>query len=229
LPAFFFAHNPNMNPSSGRYRKLSWIALAAVICAVIAGALAYLWRDEDKNLTAELEAALAAAELHPEVRKGSADPQTAVRRLREHLERRPEDARAWVLYARMQAELDRFSEAALGYEKALALSPKVAKDPAVWCEYADVLAMAQGGKLAGRPRELIARALALDSHHPKALEMAGSAEYEQGRYKEALGYWRPLLTKLEPGSQMHRELAAAIERTERLAAEKPAGAGKARH
>ena len=221
MPAFFFAHNPNMNPSSGRYRKLSWIALAAAICAVIAGALAWLWRGEDKNLTAELEAALSAAESH----RRMGDPEITVRRLREHLERQPGDARAWVLHARLQAELDRFGEAAQGYEKALALSPKVAKDPAVWCEYADVLAMAQGGKLAGRPRELIARALALDSHHPKALEMAGSAEYEQGRYKEALGYWRPLLAKLEPGTQMHAELAIAIERTERMAA----ATGKARN
>lgn len=211
---------------SGRHRTLSWIAIAVLLCAAIAGAAAWLWPGGERNLTADLEAALSSAQSHSEARKGSPDPETTVRRLREHLARAPGDARAWVLYARLQAELDRFGEAALGYEKALALSSKVAKDPAVWCEYADALAMTQGGKLAGRPRELIARALALDSYHPKALEMAGSAEYEQGRYQEALGYWRPLLAKLEPGSQMHRELAAAIERSERLAARKPAGAGK---
>ena len=204
-------------------RRASWLAAAATV--LLLAVAAYLWRGDEEGVAAELEAALSAAES----RQRGADPQTYVRRLREHLERQPRDARAWVLYARRQVELDRFAEAALGYEKALALSPKVAKDPAVWCEYADALAMAQGGKLAGRPRELVDRALALDLDHPKALEMSGSAEYEQGRYREALGYWRPLLAKLEPGSRLHRELAAAIERTERLSAATPAAAEKPRN
>jgi cytochrome c-type biogenesis protein CcmH len=161
--------------------------------------------------------------------KDPADIDAYARGLRAHLERQPRDARAWVLYARMQAELDRFAEAAQAYEKALASSPKVAKDPAVWCEYADALGMTQDGRLAGKPQEFIRRALMIDPEHPKALELAGSAEYEQERYTEALGYWRPLLAKLEPGSRQHRELAAAIERTERLAAATPGAAEKRRN
>lgn len=192
---------------------------------LLIAAAAYLWRGEEAGVAAGLDAFVPAAE----PRQRGADPGIYVRSLREHLDRQPRDARAWVLYARVEIELDRFSEAAQGYEKALALSPKVAKDPAVWCEYADALAMTQGGKLAGKPRELIDRALALDLDHPKALEMAGSAEYEEGRYKEALGYWRPLLAKLEPGSRLNRELATAIERTERLAATTPPAAEKTRN
>ncbi len=147
-----------------------------------------------------------------------AEADSEVRRLRAHLERQPRDARGWVILARLQADRDRFQEAAQAYEKALALPSKVANDPAVWCEYADALGMTQGGKLAGRPRELIERALALNPNHPKALEMAGSAEYGQGDYASALRYWRPLLAALEPGSRAHTELAAAIARTERMAA-----------
>lgn len=139
-------------------------------------------------------------------------------RLRAHLEQQPGDARSWVIYARMQAELGRFPEAAQAYEQALTRPSRVTRDPAVWCEYADALGMAQGGKLAGKPRALIARALALDAHHPKALEMAGSAAFEQGDYGETLRFWRPLLARLGAGSQAHRELTAAIARTERLAA-----------
>lgn len=203
--------------------------LAGAVTVLLLAAAAYLWRGDEEGMVAELESALSAAEERPDARLKGADPETYLRRLREHLERQPRDARAWVLYARMQTELDRFSEAAQGYEKALALSPKVARDPAVWCEYADAVAMMQGAKLAGRPREFVDRALALDPDHPKALEMAGSAEYEQGRYREALGYWRPLLTKLEPESRLHRELYAAIERTERLSAATPAAAEKPRN
>jgi cytochrome c-type biogenesis protein CcmH len=140
------------------------------------------------------------------------------RRLRKHLEKQPRDARAWAILARLQFEADHFTEAAQAYEKALALASKVANDPAVWCEYADALGMAQGGKLAGRPRQLIDRALALNPYHPQALEMAGSADYAQGDYASALRFWRPLLAATEPGSQPYTELAAAIARTERLAA-----------
>ncbi len=141
-----------------------------------------------------------------------------VRSLRAHLERRPRDARAWVILARLLAERDEFEEAAQAYEKGLARSSKVAADPAVWCEYADALGMSQGGRLTGRPRELVERALALNPNYPKALEMAGSSEYEQGHYTAALGFWRPLLAAQQPGSQAYTELAAAIARTERLAA-----------
>ncbi|HEY5292167.1 MAG TPA: hypothetical protein VIJ43_07635 [Burkholderiales bacterium] len=148
----------------------------------------------------------------------AADAGAYVRRLRAHLERQPRDARAWVILARLQAETDHFAEAAQAYEKALALPSKAAKDAALWCEFADALGMTQEGRLAGRPRELIDRALALNPNHPKALEMAGSAEYGQGNYASALRFWRPLLATLEPGSQAHAELAAAIARAERLAA-----------
>lgn len=146
------------------------------------------------------------------------DADTYLRRLRAHLEQTPRDARGWVIFARLQAESDHFAEAAQAYGKALALPSKVATDAAVWCEYADALGMTQGARLAGRPRELIDRALALNPNHPQALEMAGSAEYGEGDYAAALRFWRPLLARLEPGSQAHAELAAAITRAERLGA-----------
>ena len=141
-----------------------------------------------------------------------------VQQLRAHLERQPRDARGWVILARLEADADRFSEAAQAYARGLAASSKVAADPAVWCEYADVIGMAQGGSLAGKPREFIDRALALNPNHPKALEMAGSSEYEKGDYAVALRYWRALLAVQPSGSQMHAELSTAIARTERLAA-----------
>lgn len=153
---------------------------------------------------------------------GAADAESYVRRLRAHLDHDPSDARAWVLFARLQAEAGHFAEAAQAYEKALALPSKVARDAGVWCEFADSLGMMQGGRLAGRPRELIQRALELNPNHPKALEMAGSAAYGLGDYVSALRYWQTLLLTLGPGSQAHAELAAAIERAERLAARAPA-------
>lgn len=185
--------------------------LAAVLVFSVVAAAIYLSTDSPQVQRADVQAGPPAA------LNGPAEIEAYAGRLRAHLEQQPADARSWVIYARMQAELGRFAEAAQAYDKALALPSKVARDPLVWCEYADALGMAQGGKLAGKPRELISHALALDAHHPKALEMAGSAAYEQGNFEETLRYWRPLLAKLNAGSQEHRELTDAIARTERLA------------
>lgn len=193
--------------------KLAFGTVAALAAGLLT--LAAVDRPERGDALKDgLRAALEAAE----ARQAGTDPAAYLGPLREHLDREPADARAWVLFARAQAERDRFTEAAYAYERALALPGKVARDPAVWCEYADALGMTQGGRLEGKPRELIDRALALGPGHPKALEMAGSAEYEQGRYERALGYWRSLHAMLAPGTQRQVELAAAIERTERLAA-----------
>jgi len=129
-----------------------------------------------------------------------------------HLNQHPRDARAWAIFARLNFSRDRFSEAAAAYARALELPGRVAQDPLVWCEYADALAMAQGGRLDGKPRELIGRALALGPRHPRALEMAGSAEIERGDYAGALRYWVTLLEVLPPGSEQHNELTVAVER-----------------
>jgi cytochrome c-type biogenesis protein CcmH len=75
----------------------------------------------------------------------------------------------------------------------------------------------QGGRLAGKPHELIDRALALDAAHPRALEMAGSAAYEAGDFRGAARHWKQLLTLLPANSTEHAQLAAAIARAEQRA------------
>ena len=125
----------------------------------------------------------------------------------------PQDGRAWVLEARKHMQADRFVEAASAYEKGLAASRKVAGDPLVWCELADAIGMSQGGRLAGRPAELVQKALAISSTHPRALEMAGSVAYEARDYAKAAMYWEQLLIQLQPGTDTHAELSAAIART----------------
>jgi cytochrome c-type biogenesis protein CcmH len=137
--------------------------------------------------------------------------------LEAHVGRAPTDARAWVMLARLRMQADLFASAADAYARAIEASRKVAADPGVWSEYADALGMAQGGSLAGRPREAIDRALALDAAHPRALEMAGSAAYEARDFRAATDYWRRLLGQLAPGTPEHAQLAAAIERAERRA------------
>jgi len=139
-------------------------------------------------------------------------------KLAAQVERAPRDGRAWMLLARVDFAAERYADAAASYARAVAVSKQVARDPIAWCEYADALGMAQGGSLAGRPRELIAHALTLDATNPKALEMAGSAAFEQGDPAAAAGYWRQVLAQLPPRSPERQELATAVARAEELAA-----------
>lgn len=161
------------------------------------------------------------------IASGATPPPFVRAELVRHLKRSPRDGRGWVLLARMDFEADRFTDAAVAYERALATDTKVARDPTIWCEYADALGMTQGGSLAGKPRELVMSALALSATHPKSLEMAGSAAIEAGEYASAVHYWRQLLPQLAESSRERLELAAAIARAEELVAATGAQAGTA--
>lgn len=145
------------------------------------------------------------------------------RGLEQHLRSNPRDARGWVLLARAQAEAGDFAQSAQSYARALDASVNVARDAGVLCEYADVLGMAQGGSLAGRPAQIVAQALAIDGANPLALEMAGSAAYETGDYAQAARHWQQLLPQLQSAPQRHAELAAAIERAQSKAGAMPRG------
>ena len=128
-----------------------------------------------------------------------------------HLDKHPRDARAWAILARLEFARGDYPGAVSAYAHAVELPGKVARDPLVWCEYADAVALAADGRLAGKPRGLIDHALALNSRHPRALEMAGSAEVEAGNFTAALGYWEELLAILPAESPARPELARAVE------------------
>lgn len=184
-----------------RRAAIGWIAFAGVVFAATLYAAINFARVE---AAPESSAATGAA-------AGSADGYVA--RLESHLQRQPRDARGWVLLGRAHAEAERFDAAARAFEHAVAASPqKVGKDAGVLCELADALAMMQGGQLRGRPAELVAEALALNPRDPAALDLGGSAAYEDGRYSEATILWTELLDQLRPDSARHQELAAAIDR-----------------
>ncbi len=192
-----------------RRGSLRPVATVALLLPVLAYGI-YVRLGEPGAVTSDSAATMRATI------EGAASPQF-IEDLARHLDRNAHDARGWVLLGRAQFSADRPAEAAAAYEKALGMADKVAGDPGVWCEYADALAMAQGGSLAGKPRDLIAHALALDPGHGKALEMAGSAAFEAGEFATAAEYWRTLMSLLPAGDPMRRDLDGAITRADLMA------------
>jgi cytochrome c-type biogenesis protein CcmH len=123
------------------------------------------------------------------------------------MKERPDDATGWSLLARSLSSLGRFKESAEAYEKLAKLTPG---DPQVLADYADILAMAQGKRLAGKPEALIRQALEIDPKHPKALALAASAAADAGDLPASLQYWQRLADSLPPDSEDGREVAQII-------------------
>ncbi len=134
--------------------------------------------------------------------------------LEQHLQRHPADARALVLQARLDLRADRYAAAAAGFDKALALSTKVARDANVWLEAAEARGLEQGSTLVGAPHARVDKALAIDPEHPRALDLAGSVAWEQRNFAAAARHWKRLLAQMSASDGRYAELTAAIERAE---------------
>ncbi len=120
---------------------------------------------------------------------------------------RPDDVEGWALLARSYAALGRFPDAASSYEHVAKLAPG---DAGVLADWADALGMAQGRSLAGRPMELVKRALEIDPKQPKALALAGTAALDASDFEKALGYWRVLQAQLPADSPDRKQVDAVI-------------------
>jgi len=108
----------------------------------------------------------------------------------------------------------KFKEAAEAYRRAAAAGSMTADS---WADYADALASA-GSSLKGAPADALAKALALDPRHPKALWLKASLEHEEHRYRDAVSTWRNLLAVVPVDSSDARIIEANIAEATRLAA-----------
>ncbi|SFW15753.1 c-type cytochrome biogenesis protein CcmI [Nitrosovibrio sp. Nv17] len=193
----------------GNVATTAVIVLAIPILAISL----YLWVGDTRGLVPQVPAEhmpLADDGGHPNF-SSVLDNLTA--RLAEH----PEDAEGWTMLARTYGIMQRFHEAKEAYEKALALSPE---DAGLITDYADVVAMTNNGSLVGQPRELIDRALRLDPRNPKALALAGTAEFEQEKFGRAADYWEQLLALVPPDSELAQSVKNSIAEARSLAAGK---------
>jgi cytochrome c-type biogenesis protein CcmH len=134
------------------------------------------------------------------------------------LKKNPDDAKGWVMLARSYKALERLPEAADAYSHASAL---VDQDASMLSDYAEILSQMNGGKLQGKPSELIDRALKIDPEDPQSLFMAGVAAGERSDFTVAADYWSRLLAKLEPGSEDYSTLEDYIAKARQAAGQSP--------
>ncbi len=126
--------------------------------------------------------------------RSSVSPDERVKQLGLFLQQQPDHVDAWFELAELHMGRGQYSEAAQAAERLHALRNE---DPRALLLYADALAMAHGGRLRGRPAELVAQALVLAPNDKVALWLSGMAAREQGDSVAALRYWRQLEPVLE--------------------------------
>lgn len=131
----------------------------------------------------------------------------------ERLKQRPDDADGWAMLARSYTVLGRFRDAAAAFRRANELRPG---NPTLLADYADVVAMAQGRRLAGEPARLVQAALDADPKHLKALSLAGSIAFEAKDYAAAQGYWQRALDLVPREGDLARSLQGSLMQARQL-------------
>lgn len=146
------------------------------------------------------------------------DLQMLVPRLREKLAADPGNGEGWLLLARSYGQLRQYGDAVAAYRRAAELLPA---DAGLLAEWADALVMANQGRWDETARQLVARALAVDRRHVKALALAGSAAFDRRDYAGAIGFWNEMKAAAPAGSIEARLAEANIAEAVRRRAAKP--------
>ena len=126
-----------------------------------------------------------------------ADINAMVTGLADRLKQDPDNVKGWIMLGRSYKYMKKYDLAAEALGKAYALAND---DPELMLDYADALSMTQGGRMTGKPAELVFKSLQKSPNSVSGLWLAGIAKAETGEYKQAMQYWKKLETLLTPGS-----------------------------
>ncbi len=141
------------------------------------------------------------------------DMDSAILKLKKHLDAEPGDIQGWMMYGRTLLTLRKYSQAAEAFEHALHLAPG---NPVIMVDLADAIAMVQNQDLRGRPWELVNKALEVDPTNWKALMMGGTDYFNHGDYRMAVMYWERLLKGLPPNDNLVPAVKGSIQEARSL-------------
>jgi cytochrome c-type biogenesis protein CcmH len=199
----------------GGKRNVATITLVLLALPLLAISL-YLWLGNTRALTPQ-PAAQQMPMSSTSDEGGHENFSSVLENLTTRLKDQPNDVEGWIMLGRTYAIMQRFHEAKAAYEKVIALVPD---DAELISDYADIVAMTNNGSLMGKPLELIDKALRLDPKNPKALALAGTAEFEQKKFAQAAKYWEQLLALIPAESELGRSVSSSIAEAKSLAAGK---------
>ncbi|MGZ8213578.1 MAG: c-type cytochrome biogenesis protein CcmI [Methylosarcina sp.] len=133
--------------------------------------------------------------------------------LAERMKNDPGNAEGWLMLGRSYKYLEQYPKAVEAFGNAYRL---LGDKPEVMLLYADAIALASDKNLAGKPSELIFKALELEPNNMNGLWLGGLAKVQQGDVPGALTLWRKLESQLpansEPRNEMRNIIASLVGR-----------------
>lgn len=130
-----------------------------------------------------------------------------ISQLEARLKAEPENAEGWYMLARSYLTQENYPKAVEALEKVYSL---VGDEPSILVQYADALAMNNNGKIAGKPEELLKKALELNPNQAEALWLSGIAATERGDYKASIRFWSKARQNLQEDAASITMLDEAI-------------------
>ena len=189
-----------------------WITAGIVTLLVPAIAISlYFYLGQPKIIDA-----LRMADVHagvPGHDSQAASINKMVESLAQRMQKNPNDVQGWTMLARSYKVLKRFDEAAKAFEHVYKLTGDT--DVNIMLQYADSLAVANGGSMTGKPAELVQKALKLSPDNNMGLWLAGMAAREQGDNKTALDYFQRLLPKVQDDAESYQQVRQLIQATQK--------------
>jgi cytochrome c-type biogenesis protein CcmH len=131
--------------------------------------------------------------------------------LAEKMKNNPDDAQGWLMLGRSYKVLDQFPKAVDAFANAYRLLGDQAE---VMLLYADAIAYLNDKNLAGKPTELVFKALSLEPDNLTALWLGGMAKAQQGDAATAIKLWKKLAALLPPGSDSQQEIQGLLAKIE---------------
>jgi cytochrome c-type biogenesis protein CcmH len=166
----------------------SWPIVAAVIGAGVVTAAVFAWLNSRASVDqAQSELPGVAAPLpggQPQQKQGG-DLRNLAKPLAQKLAANPNDGPGWLLLARTYAELHQFAEAEVAFEKA---SKLMTQDAPMLVGWAEANVAANNRQWSPVARDILMRALVLDSHNLKGLTLAVSEAVSRNDTRQAAAY-----------------------------------------
>jgi cytochrome c-type biogenesis protein CcmH len=176
--------------------RATWIALLVLLPAVGVALYATIGSPQASLTVAQQE------------RHAAASMEALVEKLAQKLAANPDNPDGWAMLARSYASMGRWDDAERAFTR---IGASIETNPQLLASLAELLAQKTGGDFAGKPRELLAKALKIDPVNMLALFLSGSDAMQSQRWADAVAHWEKLMPQLEPGSEDAQSIGAGID------------------
>jgi cytochrome c-type biogenesis protein CcmH len=175
------------------------VTVVMLACFISAGAVAlYLALGSPKLKDQPFASRADASAVAQDDSQAPADLASSLASLEAKLKEHPDDAEGWLLLARTQGVLQRWSDAAQSYLKAIALTQEDAEAEA---GYGEMLVKLADNQVTPAAREAFAKAIAKDPADAASRFYLALGDAQAGKAKEAVAAWTKLVDDAPPGTE----------------------------